>query len=585
VPVIHGLSAEDAVNALGSAWTVAGLYADVAHREPFAAAVERLARWNGPVLGVRSSGFVLSGEPLPGPDAATRFASALFVHGVEALGFDEALTPDSLAAFFRIVALAPDVVDDRGGLVAMVAAASLSGIDLRVRAMLGATGLEVVDHEGDLAVVLAEDDPGMGSTFLDRLETVVSQADVDERTNLMLDLVDQFARFDASRRAELVDRLLGSARTDIRDLFLDQLAPNDLAELVEHLDPGAFQLLGEYAARVDGARRSELAEAIGDPGSTLEFRSRVAESVRERMEGIRIASLQGPMADLGVDREAWFRSAVDVMGGLVMVEDRPDRVVNLAKAWRTVVSDSLAGGEDERALAWYRSVADLEELPIAMAEVLDEVPGRAEVTALVERRNARRPGAVAFVDHLLAIDPVRVLGPLAAAGADAEHLARFAASDPEALIAALDGTDDPVPIVLALKTSGYRGAAPGLVELLDDPRARGRSEVLVLVGPSLGVERLGRLLNDTDASVRRLAAELLRRGRTLAGAKLLFDRFMSVDVDDDERQMIAHLLAATSDGSSMLEEVKGRGGLRLSATGRRLRAAAKTALASKGGRQ
>jgi len=59
------LSAEDAVNALGSAWTVAGLYADVAHREPFEATVERLARWNGPVLGVRSSGFVLSGEPLP----------------------------------------------------------------------------------------------------------------------------------------------------------------------------------------------------------------------------------------------------------------------------------------------------------------------------------------------------------------------------------------------------------------------------------------------------------------------------------------------------------------------------------------
>jgi len=582
--VIQGLSAEDAVNALGSAWTVAGLYADVAHREPFAAAVERLARWNGPVLGVRSSGFVLSGEPLPGPDAATRFASALFVHGAEALGFDEALTPDSLAALFRIVALAPDVVDDRGGLVAMVAAASLPGIDLRVRAMLGATGLEVVDHEGDLAVVvLADDDPAMGSTFLDRLESVVSQSDVDERTNLMLDLVDQFARFDASRRAELVDRLLGSARTDIRDLFLDQLAPNDLAELVEHLDPGAFQLLGEYAARVDGARRSELAEAIGDPGSTLEFRSRVAESVRERMEDIRIASLQAPLDDLGVDREQWFRSATDVMGGLVMVEDRPDRVVNLAKVWRTVVSDSLAGGEDERALAWFRSVADLEELPAGMAAVLREVPGREEVTALVERRTARRSGAVAFVDHLLAIDPVRVLGPLAAAGTDAEHLARFAASDPEALIAALDGTDDPVPIVLALKTSGYRGAAPGLVELLDDPRARGRSEVLVVVGPSLGVERLGRLLNDTDASVRRLAAELLRRGRTLAGAKLLFDRFMSVDVDDDERQMIAHLLAATSDGSAMLEEVKGRGGLRLSAAGRRLRAAARTALESKGG--
>jgi hypothetical protein len=202
----------------------------------------------------------------------------------------------------------------------------------------------------------------------------------------------------------------------------------------------------------------------------------------------------------------------------------------------------------------------------------------------VRRRTDGSAAADEFVDLLLGRDPARVVGPLAAAGADTDQLAGLAAADPDAAIAALDGAEDPLAIIVALKAAGYRGADPRLVALLDDAETAGRSEVLVLVGPSLGVDRLGRLLVDDDAAVRRQAAELLRRGRTPAGVRLLFDRFESEEVDDDERGLLAHLLAGTTEGAELLDGVANRASLMLSGTGRSIRVAAKAALRASGER-
>ena len=194
------------------------------------------------------------------------------------------------------------------------------------------------------------------------------------------------------------------------------------------------------------------------------------------------------------------------------------------------------------------------------------------------RRTQGSSAAAEFVDLLLGRDPARVVGPLAAAGENADHLTELAAADPEAAIAALEGAENPLPIIVALKAAGYRGADPRVVALLDDPGTPGRAEVLVLVGPSLGVDRLGRLLLDDDAAVRRQAAELLRRGRTPAGTRILFDRFEAEDLDDDDRSLFAHLLAGTTEGAELLEGVANRASLMLSGTGRKIRASARTAL-------
>ena len=171
-------------------------------------------------------------------------------------------------------------------------------------------------------------------------------------------LIDQFTVLEPAKQAELIDRLLGTSRSDLRDLFLDQLAPEDLARVVEHLDPTAFRVLGEYVSYVDGPRQGELTEAIGDPASVLRFRARVAESVRERMEGIQLARPAQSAAnpDFAVDPDGWFQAATEVMGSLALVEDRSDLQERVAEAWKTRVDVSLAGQEDQQALAWYQSI-------------------------------------------------------------------------------------------------------------------------------------------------------------------------------------------------------------------------------------
>ncbi len=567
------------VAALGSAWTTAGLYPDVSKQEPFRVAAIRISRYAGAELRVRAGGFVISGDPVPGPDAAGRLANALFLHGTESLGFTQDLTPESLAHLLKIVALAPEVVDDQGGLEGMVAAAGLVGIRLTMRNQLAGLGGDTPEA----FTVPDEPDIPLEMSFLDQLELVAAQPDADERTAAVMGLIDEFTGLAPGSQAELIDRLLGTSRADLRDLFLDQLAPNDLARVVEHLDPTAFRVLGEYVSYVEGPRRGELTEAIGDPASVLRFRARVAESVRERMTGIQLArptSAAAPSADFAVDHEGWFQASTEVMQGVALVEDRPDRQGRVAEAWKTRVDVSLAGQEDEQALAWYNSIIDLDDPPDPLAEAVAQVPDTEQIKGLLERRRAAAGiGAREFVELLMGSDPGRVIGPLADAGEDSTHLAALAGDDPETLLGAIASVDDPLPVIVALKAAGYRGADPRLIELLDSPETHGRAEILVLVGPSLGVDRLGRLLLEEDEAVSRQAAEILRRGRTTAGLNLLFQRFESEDADDPEREFLAHLLAGTGDGANLLKGVMTASNL-LTGHGRSLRAAARSALGS-----
>jgi hypothetical protein len=567
-----GRTGADLVAALGSAWTTAGLYSDVVHREPFQAAVANIGRYSGADLSVRSVGFVVSGEPVAGPDAAARFANTLFLHGVETIGFTPELDPTSLAKLFRMVGLAPEVVADKGGLDRMVREGGLTGIRLMMRAALMGFGLDD-DPKGRGAD--AEEAP-LEESFFDQLEAVAARPDADERTAAVMGLVDRFTELDPAVQADLVDRLLGGVRSDLRDIFLDQLAPEDLAKVVSHLEPAAFRVLGEYVSYIDGPRQSELSEAIGDPASVLKFRARVAESVRDRMEGIRLTRPAKPVPEMGADPAGWFDASVEVMTGIALVEDKEDRLDKLADVWRTRVSVAIAGRADDQAMAWYRSLADLDDPPDAVIDISDNVPDDEEIRTLVGRR-ATAVSAREFVDLLMDRDPSRVIGPLSEAGESGEALAGLAGDDPEALLGALDSVEDPMQIIVALKSAGYRGSDPRLVALLESDR-HGRSEVLLLVGPSLGVERLGRLLEDDDPAVRRQAAELLRRGRTEFGMNLLFERLESESIDDEERAAIAHLLAATSDGAKRLEGIAGKASLLLSGTGRKVRAAARAAL-------
>jgi hypothetical protein len=481
-----------------------------------------------------------------------------------------------------MVGLSPEVVADKGGLDRMVREGGLTGIRLMMRASLMGFGLDE-DPAGrrgaddDLAELPLEE------TFFDQLEAVAARSDADERTAAVMGLVDRFTELDPVVQADLVDRLLGGVRSDLRDLFLDQLAPEDLAKVVTHLEPAAFRVLGEYVSYIDGPRQEELSQAIGDPASVLKFRARVAESVRDRMEGIRLTKPASPVPEMGADPAGWFDASVEVMTGIALVEDRADRLDKLADTWKTRVSVSLSGRDDGQALAWYRSLVDLDEPPDAVIDLTDDVPSDEEIRSLVGRRGTA-VSAREFVDLLMDRDPSRVLGPLSEAGESGEALAGLAGDDPEALLASLGAVADPMQIVLALKQSGYRGADPRLVSLLDDPDVHGRSEVLLLVGPSLGVERLGRLLDDGDPAVRRQAAELLRRGRTEYGTNLLLERLQAEETDDDERIAIAHLLAATSDGAKRLETLATKAGLLLSGTGRKVRSAARAALDARGSR-
>lgn len=573
-----GRTGADLVAALGSAWTTAGLYSDVVHREPFQAAVANIGRYSGADLSVRSVGFVVSGEPVAGPDAAARFANTLFLHGVETIGFTPELDPTSLAKLFRMVGLAPEVVADKGGLDRMVREGGLTGIRLMMRAALMGFGLDD-DPRGRGA---DEEEAPLEESFFDQLEAVAARPDADERTAAVMGLVDRFTELDPAVQADLVDRLLGGVRSDLRDIFLDQLAPEDLAKVVSHLEPAAFRVLGEYVSYIDGPRQSELSEAIGDPASVLKFRARVAESVRDRMEGIRLTRPAKPVPEMGADPAGWFDASVEVMTGIALVEDKEDRLDKLADVWKTRVSMAIAGQADDQAMAWYRSLADLDEPPDAVIDISDNVPDDEEIRTLVGRR-ATAVSAREFVDLLMDRDPSRVIGPLSEAGESGEALAGLAGDDPEALLGALDSVEDPMQIIVALKSAGYRGSDPRLVALLESDR-HGRSEVLLLVGPSLGVERLGRLLEDDDPAVRRQAAELLRRGRTEFGMNLLFERLESESIDDEERAAIAHLLAATSDGAKRLEGIAGKASLLLSGTGRKVRAAARAALDARGAR-
>lgn len=621
--MVQGTSESEAVTALTGAWTTATLYADAVNRPPFVQAVERLTEWRGGGFDVRPSGFFRSGELLDGSEASVRLAATLSAHGVEWIGLDDELTPAALAAFFRLVALSPDVVEDEGGLETMVGAADLAGITVRLRMLLGADpGWFDLDDDGDhddtvtidasgaisfdlvtrapmdADPVVTPDEPeatdvtptepssvddaaatptAQPSTevpLLGMLDAVVDHDDPEERTEALLELIDQFAELDARDRADLVARVLVVADHDARDLFLDQLAPHDVAALIADLDDDARPALTAYVASVTGARREELGEAIGDPASVLDFRTRVAATVQERLDGIR-ATPFGQVAGLGVDRRGWLAAATATLAHVAVHETHPDDLLRLGEAWRELVSAALRAHDDREAADWYRAVADLDPLPAGLADVVATVPSPDEIEALVARRADHQAAATAFIDDLLDRDAERVLGVLAD---DTDHVRQLAAADPDALVAALGQAPDPAVIIGALRAAGFRGNDPRLVELVDSDRFAARADLLELVGPSLGVERLGRLLVDPDPAVRRSAAEWLQRGRTPAGARLLYERFSDESLDDDEREALARHLAKLSDGIPLLEALVNRPGLLLSQAGRRTRSIAKAAL-------
>ncbi len=620
--------ASQILDALGTAWTIHGLYPEPQSQPAFqrALATLREAASEAVLFDVRPGGFAVEGVVLEVTREGTeRLSRRLFLHGVESLKVVAPPGYEEMVHFFEVLARDDRQVQEGGGVEAAMLRAGIESLGVSERPPLTEAEQEdSIDRDEEVVRALeqgadpeqfakalvaeaGEDPQALAELFRARYDDVyakVAADDVTGREELVRVFVEAFFYLGDPYQVAVLEGFLESKDEAPNRVFLDQFAGHELARLAPRLDPHGFSLLLDYARiSTDQAdqRPDELLGLLESAEDVDEARKVVAASVQRRIGDVQEA--HGAVTDESFEAlRAQFPSssrylydALMVLRGLLNVEDRADRFERLLRIWTGKIAAAVRRREYRRAELWLRAVTDRptypEEKRPEIHQALSQL-GTPDVLEMLvaETSDAKEGEAQANVLRGLGPRAVEGLVELLGGASDAARRRNLM----EVLVVA--GQEDPTPLlghlhdarwyvvrnlVVVLGRIGSPQVRTALAGQLRHEDHRVRLEVLRALAPmgALAVENLEVALGDSHPRVRQTAIGILGGMGTEQATACLIQALGRPYLDAVEKRRIVSLLAERPSASA--EEALGRlAGQRfvVSSARRLVRAAAREAL-------
>ncbi|GBE21032.1 MAG TPA: hypothetical protein ENH00_05975 [Actinobacteria bacterium] len=617
------------VEALAGAWTVYNLYPDPETQPSFHRIGESLratAAIRNVWLDVGPGFFLCDDQEVQVTrEAAERLAQRCYVHNIASLGLTDPPSDRDLALFLRVLALEEQVVEQGGGVPALLMREGVSGLSVVTRIPLS-VGAEGPTFERDdvvrdamagamdpveFAAVLIEQvegDPALlAALFHTRFrETyrLIDESDVAALEQVVLAFVEAFFSMGEQFMVAVLEPFLGAFDDPVDRLFLDQFAGHELARIAPRLDSAGFALLLDYARiQTDEADRRpvELLGLLDTGDGTPDAVQIVTARVQERLRGAAARSLSdlsaiGELRPQFPDPRRHFYHTLDTFRGLLAVEDRDDRFRRLMRLLTGKIIANVRRQHFRHAELWVRSVTDAPtyspERRREVQEALELACTRDMIDLLVnEVADTGSEAARRLVEKLGAMKMGIVLGLLAEEEDRSRRkvlidiLGMAAERDLGPVLVALD--DDRWYVVrnlaTVLRASGNPAAVPELVKLLAHGDHRVRVEALRALNTidAAAIEHVGGALGDDHEVVRRAAVGLLAARSGAKAEGYLIEALNGRLTAAEKAEVIRHLGECESPRcEDALRAVAGRRFV-LTGRGRALRAAAREALGAR----
>ncbi|MDP8959517.1 MAG: HEAT repeat domain-containing protein [Actinomycetota bacterium] len=556
--------ASQLLEALGTAWTIHGLYPDPQSQPAFHRSLQELGQPALPVLlEVRPGAFAVEGSVLDvDREGVERLSRRLFLHGVETLKLVAPPREDEVVRFFEVLNRDDEEVQAGGGVEAAMLRVGIDSLMVSERPALVEPGQEeaVERHEEVLRVLEEGADPqgfaarlleesgedagALAELFVSRYGEVyrrVSTDDVSGREETVQAFVEAFFYLPEGFQVAVLDRFLRDQDDRTHQVFLDQFAGHDLARLAPQLDQQGFSLLLDYArlsADEADPRPEELLGMLEWVGDIQGARRAVAASMQGRIPptGAPGAFEEGMSASGGSfasirpqlpDQRRLPYDALMVLRGLLQVEERPGRFDRLLRIWTGKIAAALRRGEYRRAELWQRAVLERPAYPAERAPQVEQaLAGLAtpEIFDMLLREmvEGREGEAQARLVRELGSRGLEALVELLGAENDAgrrrflvDALVVAAGENPGALLPHLSDRRWYLVrnLVTVLGRVGSATARPALAALLHHDDYRVRVEALRALAPmgpmGSSLEQLHDALGDPHERVRQTAIGLL----------------------------------------------------------------------------
>lgn len=606
---------------LGVAWSVFLLYPDPDQQPSFHRAADHLGEVIGdPVtLQVGAGVFMAGDEPIIAQREGTeRLARRCFVHGIEAIRVNSAVSRRDLHQFFRILLQPEATIADSGGVEAALMRSGIDGLAVAERSALNLSGVDVaaVDRQPEVAALIEEaGDPQSlaaslqmeagGSTerlaelFEERYTTILGQVATDDhsgREQVVQAFVETFFHFPPSLQPMVLGPFLNEFADQTHQVFLDQFAGHELARLAPRLDATGLELLFEYA-RVSSdqadRRTDELMALLEAPESLEAARGLIAGSVGARLPGAAADEMVDVLHAQVPDPRRFFFDALDVFRGMLHAEERPDRFSRLLRIWSGKVSAAARRGEYRRAELWLRSALEKPTYEPGRKNLVDQAVDGLATPELVEllsqaagTESATQEAALRTLGAMRRSAMTRLIDLMADTEESGrrkhlvETLGHLAAADVHPVLERLGDTRWFVVrnLAVALGRSGNQAAVPSLEGLVRHADHRVRSETLrslVILDKEAAFRQMTASINDSNEGVRQLAVGYLARAGS-QGVKVLTDT-LSKPGGTDLKLRVVKALTGVEAARPVLQGLADKRSL-FSGKGRQLRKAAREAL-------
>lgn len=547
------MNAAQLVQALSVAWGGVHLYPDPLTVPAFQHAVESIGEAAGGslVLTVTVDGFEHGGEPVPvNHNAADRLIQTLFAERVDSLVVVSPPTPEQVVQFFALLQEGEGLDDDDLDLPTRLQLAGLDVIRVHCHDPLEDRDEDEEDEPDDdverdpeVQALFAQDSVttladrfmaagtphDAGEEFATVYITTYSRVAEDDPAGLqrvVQTFVDAFFKLDHDYRTAAFHALIENRAEVAVENFLDQLSPNELAELAGEADDAALPLLVEYArvvAELQG-RDQGLVEQVQEAADPDRSRNAVAGSVGMRLanfldgDGVHAGAVEALRSEIeqlvDAPRVGWT-----VLDDLFGIEGRPDRMRRLLRIWTAKLTASIKAESYLEAVAWLEVVEGHPVDARALDNAFNQV-GSNEVMTLLTREGPDKEARDKLLVELSRRSGSRVVEQL---GTEEDPGRRRLLIDIVTEIARVDirsilpGLSDPRwyvvrNLAIALGKSGRRAAGEPLAGLLEHEDHRVRIEALRALIPCLGdaaVDHLIRGLADEHVRVRAAASDLL----------------------------------------------------------------------------
>jgi HEAT repeats len=414
------------LDAIGTAWTTYSLYPDPGRQPAFTRALDVLRGLDSPVtVGIGPGTFLdEDGDTVATREGAERLARELFVHDIEFLRFNAAVSAADLIEFFGVIATSDDDVREEGGAHAVVRALNLSGVEIFERGLLsflegGELEDDVAEEEAsdyanmtiaaaaaaqrgedpiDIATVVLGGEADPADEFMGGIEELHTTAwPLSERPKAMIatlrqgevdvwkgfrTFIESFFYLPHAVQLEVMERSLERVNDERHQVFLDQFTGAELSAFLPDLSSKGRELLLEYAelASFDSsASPADLLEGLESSRDVEAKRmaiaarvSTVVTDVSGQEMGDTLVALRDEM-EVSIDQDELARAT---LRALLECEYRDDRFYRVVRVW---------GGRVVRLLR----ASDLSGARVFVSAVLSDPAYSQERTGIVHEGVAR----------------------------------------------------------------------------------------------------------------------------------------------------------------------------------------------------